>query len=274
MVYMILKLFFDKKNTFYGMLFAAFLPINMSYGIIAYADSTLAFFIIASVYYALKNRIYLSSFSLSFAILTKYTGIVITPLLLYMIFKKNRKSFLKYWSLLLIIVALVSMPWYIRNWIYLKNPVYPVLNSLFHGVEIGTTFPSFDFSRLISINSVIFPFLEFFGVPDGHPSNIFFFKMPLMPVLLTIWLIATILFILPIFFGFKLKKGQRNMALIWLLSFLFMGVLHILNVGWSIGRRLIPVVTALAFFWGTGINNIIKKVIHKKFIFVNYSKSK
>ena len=258
---------FDKKAAFYGTLFATFLPISIDYGVFSYADSMLTFFILASVYYALKNKILISALSLSLAILTKYTGLVIIPVIIYIIFIKSSKSFLRKSAVMLAITAAVSSLWYIRNWAYLKNPVYPVLNSLFNGIEVGTTYSGFDFSRLFSINSIIFPFLEFFGVPDGNPSNIFFYNVPFLSAILAIWLISILLFILPIFFGLRINKETRNIAIVWMLGFLLAGVLHILNVGWSIGRRLLPITIILAFFWGNGIKNITKKTGHGIIIF-------
>src|SRR3989338_54920 len=265
--YLILKNLFDKKAAFYGTLFATFLPISIDYGVFSYADSMLTFFILASVYYALKNKILISALSLSLAILTKYTGLVIIPVIIYIIFIKSSKSFLRKSAVMLAITAAVSSLWYIRNWAYLKNPVYPVLNSLFNGIEVGTTYSGFDFSRLFSINSIIFPFLEFFGVPDGNPSNIFFYNVPFLSAILAIWLISILLFILPIFFGLRINKETRNIAIVWMLGFLLAGVLHILNVGWSIGRRLLPITIILAFFWGNGIKNITKKTGHGIIIF-------
>ena len=84
---------------------------------------------------------------------------------------------------------------------------------------------------------------------------------------MAIWLISILLFILPIFFGLRINKETRNIAIVWMLGFLLAGVLHILNVGWSIGRRLLPITIILAFFWGNGIKNITKKTGHGIIIF-------
>ncbi|MCH8003859.1 MAG: glycosyltransferase family 39 protein [Nanoarchaeota archaeon] len=267
-IYLILKNLFDKKIALYGVIFAAFLPISIDYGVFSYADSTLVFFVVASIYYTLKNRIIMSSLGLSLSILTKYTGILIIPLIIYIIFTKNKKSFLKKSIITLAITAVISLPWYIRNWIYLKNPVYPILNSVFHGVNIGSTYSDFDFSKLLSINFILVPFFEFFGVPDGNISNIFFFDIPFLFILLPIWLTASIIFISPIIFGMKMNKENRNIALILLVPFLLAGLLHIVNVGWSTGRRLLPTIVILAFFWGYGFQKVIKKVRYKNLIFI------
>lgn len=261
--YLILSILFDKKTSFYGILFLTFLPISMDYGIFSYADGMLTFFVVTSIYYALKNKTAISALSLSLAILTKYTGLFVIPVILYITFLKNKKSFWKKFTINFLVVLLVSSPWYIRNWIYLKNPVYPLLNSMFNGIDIGTTYSNLDFSRIISINSLIYPFLEFFGVPDGNLSNIFFFNMPYLSLLLVVWLAAVIAFSFPIFFGLNIKRETRNIVLVLLLTFLIVTVLHILNVGWSTGRRLLPITIILAFFWGNGITQIIKKIRNK-----------
>lgn len=267
LAYLILKRLFDKRVVFYSMLFVVFLPMSIDYGVFSYTDGMLVFFSLASIYFALINKNTISAFSLAFAILTKYTGLALIPVVLYIIFIKNRTSYLRKSIITLAITAIISSPWYIRNWIYLKNPVYPILNSFFGGIEIGSTYSGIDFSKLFSLNSIIIPFLEFFGVPNGNPSNLFYFNVPFLPVILIIWLAAIILFILPIFFSFKLKKNIRNIAIVWLLPFFLAGILHILNVGWSIGRRLLPVIVGLAFLWGHGLQAIIKKIHHEKIIF-------
>src|SRR3989338_4594962 len=261
--YFILSMLFDKKTSFYGILFITFLPMSMDYGIFSYADGMLTFFIVTSIYYALKDKTTISALSLSLAILTKYTGLVAIPVILYITFLKNKKSFLKKFAIIFAVVLLAGSPWYIRNWVYLKNPVYPILNSLFNGIDVGTTYSNFDFSKIVSINSLVYPLLEFFGVPDGNISKVFFFDIPYLSMLLSIWLAAVVIFSIPIFLGLDIKKETRNIALALLLPLLIAAILHILNVGWSTGRRLLPATVVLAFFWGNGIIKIIKKIRNK-----------
>ena len=262
--YLILKKLFDGKVALYGLLFITFLPMSIDYSIFSYADSTLTFFAVASLYLALKNRIILSAIMLSLAILTKYTGLLVIPATIYIIFIKNKGTYLKKCMIALGMAMIISLPWYVRNWIYLNNPFYPILNSLFGGVEAGVTYSGFNFSNLLSINSIIIPFLEFFGVPDGNPSNIFFFEMGYLPILLAIWLVAIVAFFFPITMGLRLKKEARNIALLLLVPFLLTAILHILNVGWSVGRRLLPIVIILAFFWANGIDLAERRMKYEK----------
>src|SRR3989338_3848013 len=95
---------FDKKTSFYGILFITFLPMSMDYGIFSYADGMLTFFIVTSIYYALKDKTTISALSLSLAILTKYTGLVAIPVILYITFLKNKKSFLKKFAIIFAVV--------------------------------------------------------------------------------------------------------------------------------------------------------------------------
>lgn len=265
--YLIFRRLFDKKISLYGVIFIAFLPMSIDYSIFGYADSMLTFFVVASVYFALIDKTIMSGLSLALACLTKYTGLAAIPVILYIIFLKNKKTFLKKSMVTMIIAVVLSSPWYVRNWIYLKNPLYPILNSFFGGVEVGTTYSGLDFSKLFSINSIITPFLETFGVPDGNPSNFMFFNLPFLPILITVWLLAIFVFTIPIFFGLNIKKESRNIALTWFAPYLAAGILHILNVGWSIARRILPAYTSLAFFWGKGLDTINKKIKYKKIIF-------
>jgi len=265
--YKIFRKIFDEKISLYALIFITFLPMSIDYGVFSYADSVLMFFVVASIYFALINRIFLSGLFLALASLTKYTGLCAIPVILYVIYIKNKKLFLKKSIMALAITGVLASPWYIRNWIYLNNPVYPILNSVFGGIKMGAIYSGFDFSRLLSINTIIVPFLETFGVPDGNVSHFTFFNIPFLPLILILWLSGTLIFIIPIFFGFNIKRNKKNMALTWFGPYALAGILHTLNVGWSIARRILPAYPSLAFFWGKGLDNIAKKTKYKKIIF-------
>jgi 4-amino-4-deoxy-L-arabinose transferase-like glycosyltransferase len=261
--YLMFRELFSKKIAFYGTVFMTFIPISIDYGVFAYADGLLTLLILASIYFALKNRVWIASFSLGLAMLTKYTSMFAIPALIYILYTKNRKSFIKNFSIFALTTAAISLPWYIRNWIYLKNPVYPILNSLFGGIEIGATYSGFEISKLLSFNSILFPFFELFGAPDGNVTIAFIFNSPYILPLVSIWIVAIIIFSIPVFFG-RLSRESRNVSLFLAVPFMLAAVLHIMNVGWSTGRRLMPIIIVLAFLWANGIENLNKRLKNPK----------
>src|SRR3989338_6939942 len=89
--FLIVKRLFDAKIGFYTLLFLAFLPLFMDYSIFSYVESMLTFFVVLSVYFAIRNNVILASLAAGLGILTKYNALFIIPLLVYIAYK-NRKN--------------------------------------------------------------------------------------------------------------------------------------------------------------------------------------
>jgi len=233
-----------------------FLPISIDYSVLGYVESMLTFFVVLSIYLALKNRIVLSSIAAGFAILTKYNGIFVIPVLLFIVYKycKNKKTFVKKALIVSVISGIISLPWFIRNWILLGNPIWPFLNFIFKGIE-KQSFSGFDISNLFSINTYLATYLGFFGVPDGNYKTLLFVDIPYLGILLPAFLIVSLVFITPLFFGFK-KGKNKNIFYVLLISFIALFTLYVVNVGPFVSRMLLPGVLALGFFYGTGLNRI------------------
>ncbi len=259
--YLIIKELFSKKTALYSLIFLTFLPLSMDYGIFGYVDSTLSFFVVLSVYFMLKNRLISSALCFGLAILTKYNGGFIFPVLLFLIYKKNKKNFLKKTLLFISISALIGLPWFARNWIQLGNPVWPFFNSIFHGLELHITsnVGSAKIMSLFSLNGLMAFYLGFFGVPNGNINTLFFFKIPALHLLFPIWLIATIIFAIPLFLGLK-KLKHKKILFIWIGSYIVLILLYVVSAGWSISRFMLPALPAIALIWGNGLD----KIKHKK----------
>lgn len=252
--YLIFRKLFDRKISFYSIVFLTFIPIHIDYSVFGYVESALTFFIVLSVYFAMENKVFLSALAAGLSILTKYNGIFIIPLLLYIFYYKNRgnnKLILKKSLQIIFIPALISLPWFIRNYMLLGNPVWPFLNFIFGGIE-QASYSSFDFSRLVHINLLIFTYLEFFGVPNGNYQNLFFIRFPFINLVIAGWILATLIFILPFIFSFKFKKILRNNLILWIVPFIFLMLVYVPNVGWAVSRMLLPAFPALAILWGVG----------------------
>ncbi|MBW2977071.1 glycosyltransferase family 39 protein [Candidatus Woesearchaeota archaeon] len=271
--FLISKSLFNEKIAFYSLLFFAFVPLSMDYSVFAYVDSTITFLAVLSVYLSLKNKIVASSITAGLAILAKYNGIFILPILLYIVYQnnKNKKYLLKNVLIISIIPLALGSVWFIRNWIYLGNPVWPFLNSIFHGFAVKTFAEaetgSVNFLNIFSISGIIAFYLGAFGVPNGNISALSFFQIPYLSLLFTIWLLATIIFLVPLLIGISSYKklNHRKLLSIWIGSYIALILLYVVNASWSVARFMLPAFPAIALIWAHGMQKIrfpnIKKAL-------------
>ncbi len=277
-VYLINRKLFDEKVAFYSMLFTAFIPIFIDYHVFGYIDGAITLFTVMSIYFALDGRYIKSAVAAGLCAMTKYNGIFILPLLLYITYKKtkNNKAFLKKVFVIFAILLVMAAPWFARNYIHFGNPFWPFMNFMFGGIKTGSfesadfhTFEAFSPLNIFDIRTVTFTYLAIFGVPDGDYRNISFFSLPYMNFLFPAWLIGTLIFILPFAKGFSIgDKTKRNILLIWFLSYLAVMLLYIINVSYVATRFLLPAIPVLGMVYGVGFSRIkftnekFKKMLH------------
>ena len=257
--YLIFKKFLNEKQTFYATLFMSFLPIGIDYSVLGYPESTIVFFIILSVYFAVNSRFLLSGIAAGFAILSKFTGPFVILTLLFLAYKgsKNKKEMIKNFIFVTAVPLIISLPWLIRNWALLGNPVWPFLNFIFNGLQ-AESYSGLSLANLAQPSTYAIAYLGFFGVPDGHYRAFFFFDIPYIWLLISIFAIATLIFILPLFFGFK-KDKKINFVYIFIASFAVVMLLFELNVRPAVSRIMLPAIFALAFIYGVGMQRITEK---------------
>jgi len=269
LTFLIVRKIYDTKMGFYTLLFLAFIPLFMDYSVFSYVESMLTFFVVLSVYLAIKNRVFLASLATGLGILTKYNALFIIPLLIYIFYKNNKsnKASIINISTIVFLPIIIASPWLIRNWIYLGNPIWPFLNFIFNGVQ-SASYTGFYLSRLVDINLIIHTYLGFFGVPNGNPSTLFFFDIPFLTPLIIIWIIGTFIFILPLIYVFFIKKIKNTILLsIWVSAYIILFLLYVPNVGFGVSRIIIPAIPALAIVWAHGFNRILNPK-NKKIIFI------
>ncbi|MBI2135291.1 glycosyltransferase family 39 protein [Candidatus Woesearchaeota archaeon] len=260
--YFILRYFLNAKASFYGILFLSFIPISIDYSVLAYTESMLTFFVVLSIYLALRNNFILSGIAAGLAVLTKYNGAFVIPVLMFIAYKNSKNHLrLKNSLILLIIPLIISLPWFIRNWLLLGNPVWPFLNFIFSGFD-KLSYSALDLGSIFSLRTYISAYLGFFGIPDGNYNTLNFIGIPYLDLLFAVFLAGTIIFLLPLLFGFRKHKGSSIFYLL-LASFLVLFALYVANVGPLVSRMLLPAFIALAFFYGIGVDNIVLR--YKKF---------
>ena len=269
--YLIFKKFLNERAVFYATLFVSFIPIGINYSVLGYPESIVSFFIILSIYFAVDEKFLASGISAGFAILSKFTGVFVIPVLLYLVYKKyknDKKSLLKNFFFAAIVPNIVSLPWFIRNWILLGNPIWPFLNFIFHGLQ-AESYSNFGLVNLVKPSTYIITYLGFFGLPDGQYTAFFFYNLPYIWFLISIFFIGTLIYILPIFFGFK-KNKEFNFVYVMLASFAILLMLFELNVRPAVSRIVLPAMFALGFVYGIGIDRIFsKKALYGKILTVS-----
>jgi len=272
--YFISRELFNKKIAFFSLLFLAFIPLHIDYSVFSYIDGTVTFLAVLSVYLALKNKIALSAVTAGLTILTKYNGIFILPAILFIVYLKNKKKkdLIKNFLIVLIIAGAIGSIWFIRNWIYLGNPVWPFLNNLFHGFEVisfaESATGSINILNIFSITAITSLYLGIFGVPDGNISTLTFFKIPYLELFLAVWLIGTIIFIIPFILGLTKKFTHKKLLILWIGSYILLVLIYVINASWSVSRFMLPAFPAVALIWGIGIEKIKHKQIKKALLFL------
>lgn len=265
MTFMIVKRLFGNKTAFYSVIFATFLPINIFYGTIAYTESLMTFFVLLSLYLMIKGRHILSAIAFGVSLLSKYNAVFTLPLIIYFMHKNEKHPwrFFKKFLIFAIIAALIFLPWLARNYASLHNPLWPFFTTVFGGYESAETFKGNNISSLWNISHLATLYLGIFGVPEGNYQNIFFFKIPFIELLFAAWLLATIVFIIPIIF-YKKKKAESSkinvMMIIWLAPHLLLIALYVINTAIAYSRLLVTVVPLFSAMWGLGFSHILDRM--------------
>lgn len=273
--FLVIKKLTNPKIAFYSVIFLAFTPLFIDYSVLSYVENAMMFFVILSIYFLINGRTALSGISVGLSVLAKYNGSFIVPLLLFILYKKygNKKVFLKKSLTLIALLLLIASPWLIRNWILLGNPVWPFINFIFHGFE-SKSYSQANFQNLIGPDLYVSTYLGIFGVPDGNYTVFSFANIPHFNILIAIWLLGTVIFIIPFVVGIlKFNKNKdkaknyeiKNMLLIWILPYLVLFIIYAANVGTLISRIIIPIFPALAIFWAFGFNYLSNKSFGKLF---------
>ena len=256
--FLVIKKLSNSKIAFYSIIFLSFFPIIIDYSVLSYVESMLLFFVVLSVYFMINKKPVLSAISAGLAILTKYNGVFILPVLVYLVYRNfEKKESCKKSTVVIFISLLVASPWLIRNWILLGNPVWPFLNFIFKGIELKS-YSTANLHNLISLGLFIATYLGFFGVPDGNYNLLSSLNVPYINIFLAIWIIGTIIFVIPLIIGFFKKKNHSKLLAIWIISYFILFLLYVANVGFSVSRIILPAFPAIAVIWAFGLESLIK----------------
>jgi hypothetical protein len=156
LIFRFLKERLDAVYALLGVIVFLSLPIIVKLSIAAYVDLGLVFFSTAALFYFLKwvnyeyklKFLLISAFWCGLGLGTKYNGLIALFLLtLFTIFvyagnsaaiAKKQTRAVGFGIVFILVAIIVFSPWAIRNYVWTKNPVYPLYNGLFNGQKTET----------------------------------------------------------------------------------------------------------------------------------------
>ncbi len=276
----------QRIDYFYGLLSVLFflsLPVIVKLSISVYVDLGLIFFSLAALLCLLKwqekkfklSWLVLSAICCGLALSTKYNGMItffILTVLTPIIYLKGCQSFpdkkkkagiqLKaagYGLGFMLIAVTVFSPWMIKNYLWTKNPIYPLYNSFFNpapkietdlkNLDSKPTMNHFHIRKFIYkeswLKTATIPLRIFFQGQDDNPK---FFDGRLNPLLL----------FLP-FFAFLTVPGKQDQFHDHKKLFLWFSILYILIVFFHQDMRIRwigPAIAPLIILSAHGLKNI------------------
>ena len=268
--YLIAKEDFNKKIAIFSVLFLGTTPLFLDYSSNYFIEVFLTFFVTGSIYFARKKKILLSGLFFGLALFSKLNGLFILPVLIYLIYKKKKLQLKPYLTFML--SSIIGLIPYIRNYVLLKNPIWPFLNSIFHGA-IG---PFADRGLSVDVNyiqALKTSILSFFGVPHGTLEYSLeriksIINIDVSALIYFIFFIEIVIVAVVLVWGLKYKTKEKTTYFIWILFFIPLQIIYLFNIGSIFLRYYLPIYPVIAIFFGIGLYNIMLKYNkHKKIIF-------
>lgn len=272
LVFLLGKRLFSSRTAFFATLFVAFLPLHINSSVVSFTDSLAALLAVAAVYLLFCRRIFLSALFIGLSLEAKQTMLVLVPfffLALLVYYKGSLKAFISKSMVSGLIIALIGLPWFVRNYVLLGNPVWPFMSRLFGGLplpELAQEHARFSFGHLFSLDRLARFHLELFGAPIGSLGSLSFINLPFLEAAAALWIVLTLLFILPAVVAVFIRRGKQHMLFLygWILSFLLVEAAFVISTGLVSARYFLPATPALALLWALGLDSILKKFSSNK----------
>jgi hypothetical protein len=260
-VYKIGDILAGKRHGLISALLLAMTPLFFRYSVYTTCYSTLTFYTTISILCLLQgitkmqNRYWIASGTFyGFALLTSYLALYLAPFFIvafiYSIIKakSNGKSYVKAFLLLILSALIIGGIWYIRNWILLRNPVYPNGYTIFDGVNLEPLIIETTF-RGIKICSE----WSFFGGVDASLlMKVFTFIMyrthfPSISLLTVLGIISLLTYY---------KKSLFLLVLAWPV---ISSILIFSGVTWSFPRHVVIALPGFALISSLPIAKVLEK---------------
>lgn len=270
-----------------GVLFFLSIPLIVKLSITAYVDLGLIFFSFASLMFIMEwcekkhavRFLFFSALCCGVAMGIKYNALilfVLTSLIVPFVYirsapAESASSFaaIRHAIFFVVISALCFSPWMIRNYVWKKNPVYPLYHQFFSkqtvergketGKSISTHYTGKQFGP-IALRKYVYretwwqtalvPIRIFFQGEDNNPK---YFDGKLNPFL----------FLLPFFAFFRYKKKNNRLHFVFEMRIMFLfSVLFLLFVFFTHDvriRYLSPIIPPLVVLSMFGLHNLVER---------------
>ena len=230
----------------------------------AYTDYALTFAGLAMLYSLWKwrntlkyNYLFVGGVMAGLAVSVKYTGFVVplTGVLLVLFWEKDFLSRIKKSALFSVTTIIVASPWYLRNWIWMRNPIYPFI----FGGRSWDSFLAKTYSGsgsgigLDPLKLLLLPLTATLGTQDMN-----FFDGRIGPFILILSPLA-----IWAFWKSRHEQSERRSALFAIGIFSFISI-----AAWTIGvinsanlfqtRLLFPAIIPIAIPLALGLNSLHK----------------
>jgi len=266
-VFLIGRKLHGPKIGFLALLFVAFLPIHINSSVVSFVDAFTAFMVAVSVYFLVSRRIFLSALFIGLGIASKQTVLFMVPVFfiaVFFLYRQRLKSFFAKSAISAAIMAAVGVPWLVRNYVLFKNPFWPFLYKILGGTVMPSAAESgFSVFYLFSLSPLKQFYLELFGAPLGKLDTASFIHLPFIHVFLAVWLAVTIIFFIPAVIGLVVSVKKKSYLILgWILAFLVVVAIFVMNIGSASARYFVPAVPALGIVWALGLDQLLSKFGH------------
>lgn len=267
LVFLIAKKMFNKKIATYSLFFVTFLPMHIYFSSITHIDVLVSFLVLAAIYFVIENRIVLSGIFLGFALLSKYESVICLVVIAAILLIKHKDRITLFFKNTLIVCGIgliMSAGWYIRNYIHLKNPIWPFLSNIIGGTSgLKVCDAGGSIYNILNIGQILERLqLGFFGVPNGSFSSFSFYNIPYLEYMIAIWFIGTLIYIFPFIYGiFKLDYKNKNTFIlgVWILAYILVDLIFLASCGNFLARYLMSSIPVFAIIAGVGVNSLFEK---------------
>jgi len=262
-IYLLTRTYFGRRQGLLALFIFFSLPSIIFTMSFAFNDLALTYYVILSVYAMLnwmkindRRWLILSGIMTGLAIGVKYSGVICFILLFgtIMINKTSIKSLFKELFIFSLAALLPILPWLIKNFIFVGNPVYPFLYGIFGG-ENWDNFNTQRFTREMShygpghTGILRYLVLPFFITCDWQTGDI-----PIGPLLL---------FYLPFLFFIKNVDKTVKYLLVFCGAYFFFWVITSMVI-----RFLFPAIALLCVVSGYIVKEIRKSLFFEIPIFI------
>jgi len=285
--YIFMRRLFNERIALLTYIFLLFTPELVARGMSSYLEPLAAVFILLTLDFYLREKPIKSGITFGLAQLSKYSSLFFIPGLITHEFITNKN--IKKLGLVLLVTAIISMPFFMRNYIFYNNPIEPwEINAAPEGVEehfaffenpirfLGMTYSSYYFSST-NVGEFVPDDMHFAtGALLFDWGNVLTMETPgdrILRIHIFDILTSGLLFLLMIYGIFSLYKYDRKKFLI-VINIVFWYT--ILFVPWSLRalapatRYILIIFPFLALFSAFGFYSVQGKVKNAKLRYAFY----